>query len=71
MKLLTDADHTMPEKVLSYNRANREVAVLCNHQRAAPKTFDAQMARMDEKIEAKKEAIKVSNKKNISSKLAV
>jgi len=58
LKLLTDEDHTMPEKVLSYNRANREVAVLCNHQRAAPKTFDAQMARMDEKIETKKQAIK-------------
>eukprot|EP00122_Pirum_gemmata_P011436 Pgem_evm1s10595 len=25
------------EKVAGYNTANREVALLCNHQRAAPK----------------------------------
>ena len=27
--------------------ANREVAVLCNHQKAAPKNFDEQLARAD------------------------
>ena len=44
-------------KVLSYNRANREVAILCNHQRAVPKTFDQSMANLQKKIDAKKEAI--------------
>lgn len=34
---LTDGDATVPEKILAYNRANRAVAVLCNHQRAVPK----------------------------------
>lgn len=34
---LTDPDATVPEKILAYNRANRAVAVLCNHQRAVPK----------------------------------
>lgn len=34
---LTDADASIPEKILAYNRANRAVAVLCNHQRAVPK----------------------------------
>jgi DNA topoisomerase-1 len=29
------------EKVLEYNRANREVAILCNHQRTVPKAFAA------------------------------
>lgn len=28
------------EKVLEYNRANREVAILCNHQRTVPKAFE-------------------------------
>lgn len=44
--------------MLSYNRANREVAVLCNHQRAVPKTHDKSMANLEEKIEKKGEAIK-------------
>lgn len=34
---LTDADTSVPEKILAYNRANRAVAILCNHQRAVPK----------------------------------
>lgn len=34
---LTDPDASVPEKILAYNRANRAVAVLCNHQRAVPK----------------------------------
>ena len=29
---LTDPDDNVAAKMLSYNRANREVAVLCNHQ---------------------------------------
>lgn len=37
-------------KMLSYNRANREVAVLCNHQRAVPKSFENQMKKLDEKL---------------------
>ncbi len=28
------------EKYLEYNRANREVAILCNHQRTVPKAFE-------------------------------
>ena len=43
--------------MLSYNRANRAVAILCNHQRAAPKTFDKQMTNLRTKIEAKEDAI--------------
>jgi len=33
-----------------YSTANKRVAELCNHQRAAPKNFDEQMARVDERI---------------------
>ena len=29
---LTDSDDNVNAKVLSYNRANRAVAILCNHQ---------------------------------------
>uniref|UniRef100_A0A8C2JU66 DNA topoisomerase I n=1 Tax=Cyprinus carpio TaxID=7962 RepID=A0A8C2JU66_CYPCA len=38
------------EKLLSYNRANRAVAILCNHQRAPPKTFEQSMANLQAKM---------------------
>jgi len=59
---LTDESDNVTAKMLSYNRANREVAVLCNHQRAVPKTHDKSMANLDEKIEKKGEAIKAAEK---------
>ncbi|XP_058811780.1 DNA topoisomerase 1 isoform X2 [Topomyia yanbarensis] len=54
---LTDPDMTLPEKLLAYNRANRAVAILCNHQRAVPKTHDKSMSNLKEKIRLKQEAI--------------
>ena len=44
--------------MLSYNRANRAVAVLCNHQRAIPKTHDKSMANLQDKISAKKDQVR-------------
>lgn len=32
LKKLTEAEDNVNSKVLSYNRANRAVAILCNHQ---------------------------------------
>lgn len=55
---LTDSDASVPEKLLAYNRANRAVAILCNHQRAVPKTHDKSMENLREKIRAKREQIK-------------
>lgn len=54
---LTNPDNSLPNKILSYNRANRAVAILCNHQRAPPKTFDQQMSNLQSKVQAKEEAI--------------
>lgn len=48
--------------MLSYNRANRAVAVLCNHQRAVAKNFSEQMERMTDKITAKKKDVKEANR---------
>ena len=59
---LTDASGTIAAKMLSYNRANRDVAVLCNHQRAVPKTFDMAMANLEEKIRKKGETIQEAEK---------
>lgn len=44
------ADENIPAKILSYNRANRAVAILCNHQRAAPKTFEKSMQTLQAKV---------------------
>lgn len=57
LELLTDPDAPLSAKVLQYNRANRAVAVLCNHQRAAPKSFDKSMANLQKKISDKREQI--------------
>jgi len=44
------SDDTIHEKLLAFNRANREVAILCNHQRTVSGKFQDQMIKMEEKI---------------------
>jgi len=51
---VTNPKDNINEKLLAYNRSNRAVAILCNHQRAVPKTFEKSMENMKEKIQAKK-----------------
>ena len=50
----TPRDATIHERLLAYNRANRQVAVLCNHQRSIPKAHGQQMLRLKDKILALK-----------------
>lgn len=38
------------EKIVFYNQQNKEVAILCNHQRALPKAHGTQMEKMDRKV---------------------
>lgn len=57
LSLLTDENMTIPEKLLAYNRANRAVAILCNHQRSVPKGHEKSMENLKEKIRVKREAI--------------
>ncbi|KAM7396371.1 hypothetical protein PAMP_019416 [Pampus punctatissimus] len=57
LKELTNKSDNVAEKLLSYNRANRAVAILCNHQRAPPKTFEQSMANLQSKIDARKEQL--------------
>ncbi|EFX74248.1 hypothetical protein DAPPUDRAFT_109061 [Daphnia pulex] len=59
---LTDPKSSVTEKILAYNRANRAVAILCNHQRAVPKTFAKSMENLQVKITAKREAIEDAEK---------
>ena len=50
------ADHSTEETVdakkAEYDRANKEVAILCNHQRSIPKGHTSQMEKMQEKLAA-------------------
>jgi DNA topoisomerase-1 len=59
---LTEENSSLEEKMLSYNRANRAVAILCNHQRSVPKTFDKSMESLQSKIEDKQKTLKLTKK---------
>nr|XP_040018506.1 DNA topoisomerase I, mitochondrial isoform X1 [Gasterosteus aculeatus aculeatus] len=54
LKELTNKSDNEQEKLLCYNKANRAVAILCNHQRALPKTFEQSMANLQAKIDDQK-----------------
>ncbi|XP_068019305.1 DNA topoisomerase I, mitochondrial isoform X2 [Melanerpes formicivorus] len=57
LKALTKSEDSVAGKLLSYNRANRAVAILCNHQRSTPKTFEKSMKNLQSKIDAKKKQV--------------
>jgi DNA topoisomerase-1 len=63
----TPTEGTVADKVLAYNRANRQVAILCNHQRTVSKGHAAQMGRIEEKILALKYQLHVVKLKMIDS----
>ncbi|XP_075067721.1 DNA topoisomerase I, mitochondrial isoform X2 [Mixophyes fleayi] len=62
LKELTNEEDNVAAKILSYNRANRAVALLCNHQRALPKTFEKSMQNLQAKIDAKEQQLKEAKK---------
>jgi len=68
LKELTSADENVTAKVLSYNRANRAVAILCNHQRAPPKTFEKSMQNLQTKIDAKRDQLSDAKRELKSAK---
>ena len=41
---------SVQEKHNTYNEANRMVAILCNHQRSAPKTHEQSMEKMRNRV---------------------
>ena len=50
----TPKEGTINEKVLAYNRANRQVAILCNHQRTVTKSHATMMETLKGKIDVLK-----------------
>jgi len=53
---------TAAEKVVEYNNANREVAILCNHQRSVSKAQEAALDGLGNKLETLKNQKKVLKK---------
>ncbi|KAF3444184.1 hypothetical protein FNV43_RR13874 [Rhamnella rubrinervis] len=51
-------DGDVAEKIVVYQHANKEVAIICNHQRTISKTHSAQMTRLMEKISELQSALK-------------
>jgi DNA topoisomerase-1 len=51
---MTNPNDSLADKLLSYNRANREVAILCNHQRSASKTHDQMIGKIEDRVRALK-----------------
>ena len=51
-RLLQETPRTqdLNQKLVFYNKQNKEVAILCNHQRALPKAHGAQMEKMNKKL---------------------
>jgi DNA topoisomerase-1 len=46
---------TVQEKVIHYNAANREVAILCNHQKTVSKAAELMFENLNEKLTTLKE----------------
>jgi DNA topoisomerase-1 len=44
---------TVEDKVKFYNDANRQVAILCNHQKTVSKNFNEQVEKMQDKLKEK------------------
>ena len=45
---------TIDEKIEIYEEANREVAILCNHQKSVSKTFNDSVQKMKDKVKEMK-----------------
>ena len=65
---------TVSEKILAYNRANRQVAVLCNHQKTVSKSHSTVMDKLNGRLKAIrterrhiKRELEARNYKNASS----
>ncbi|KAJ4715209.1 DNA topoisomerase 1-like [Melia azedarach] len=51
-------DGDVAEKIVVYQQANKEVAIICNHQRSVSKSHTTQMSKLTEKIEELKVVLK-------------
>ncbi|KAI3789113.1 hypothetical protein L2E82_01901 [Cichorium intybus] len=53
----TKGGGNIAENVFVYNQPNKEVAIICNYQRSVSKSHNAQMMKLDEKIQELKDVV--------------
>ncbi|CAK8575422.1 unnamed protein product [Lathyrus sativus] len=51
-------DGDAAEKIVVYQHANKQVAIICNHQRSVSKSHSAQMIKLNEKIDELQDVLK-------------
>jgi DNA topoisomerase I len=54
LEKLTPKDGSVIDKFAAYTEANRQVAILCNHKRAIPKTHDIAIGKIEDQVRALK-----------------
>lgn len=54
-------DDPLEEKVNYYDEANKQVAILCNHQKTIPKNFDIMKEKISEKIDVLRQYLEELN----------
>src|SRR5271170_3266708 len=54
LRKLTPEDGSVVDKFAAYTEANRQVAILCNHKRAIPKTHGAAIEKLEDQVRALK-----------------
>jgi DNA topoisomerase-1 len=60
---LLSPEDTLEKKLEYYNEANRQVAILCNHQKGVNKNFDASLSKHEEKLEEMRAELRSFGKK--------
>lgn len=51
---LTPSEGSVIDKFTAYTEANRQVAILCNHKRAVPKTHETAIGKIEDQVKALK-----------------
>ena len=54
LRKLTPASGSVVDKYAAYTEANRQVAILCNHKRAVPKTHETAIGKIEDQVRALK-----------------
>jgi DNA topoisomerase-1 len=54
LRKLTPVNGSVVDKFAAYTEANRQVAILCNHKRAIPKTHDIAIGKIEDQVRALK-----------------
>src|SRR5436190_12222714 len=54
LRKLTPKSGSVVDKFAAYTEANRQVAILCNHKRAIPKTHQIAIGRIEDQVRALK-----------------